>query len=301
MGNIIFQIDEIGERYKIPIEQRRLFYNAALQKASEPKNQEVEKLRQSMDYGEAIDKVTLEIFETLCQEEIKNPTELNEEERLIVFLLVNTGGKKKRRDNLIEIAEAVERFIKYQGGNIEKAASILSLQAETLKIYLSIYGLDDRTREYFEERKIDFISYAYWLSKFHEQDRPLIIEEILKKELKGKDLDALYWFKKSSQEAGIKTAIKRIKTSKPIKVFVLNFFFLKDKEKGIKVRLNELLKTEDIHELVFENFGIENYRIGKLTLHNSGLRKLREKAKEKRLSLVKYLYKFIVCIEEGAI
>jgi len=137
----------------------------------------------------------------------------------------------------------------------------------------------------FRDRKIDSVEIAHLIRHFSFDSQKKIAQEVIRSNLKLNDIKILSPLSKQLPNMKINELIERVISSKDIKVYILYFQipeFIKDKE----LLKNVFQEYIDINEIIFL---ILINGVAKMGLSKSGLQKLRALAKEKKLTLRKFV------------
>jgi len=211
-----------------------------------------------------------------------------EREAIIARLILNTR-RRERPDNLVRIANDI-RWLEHDLGSLKIVSKVLDISTDMLRQFLSVEKLCPEVRKLVEERKIDLIRIVHNMRNFDAESQKIIANEVIEGQLSGNDVRILYPLHKSLPDLTIEQLILRVQKSKNIKVYVAYFRI------PIEFKNNQLL-LKRFEEIVGKDeiisFSIKN-SIGMLELTLSGQKKLRQVAKERKLSLKKFVNDFVL-------
>ncbi len=207
----------------------------------------------------------------------------NKREIIIAQLIANTR-RKKRPNNLIQIAGEI-RWLENDLGSLKAVSETIGISTDMLGQFLSVERLCPEVQKLVEERKIDLVNVVHYMRNFDAKAQRVIAGEVIAGRLSGNDIRVLAPLRKSLPDLTIKQLISRVEKSRNIRVYVAYFLIpqrLKDTER-LKRRFEKIVgKTEIV------SFSVKN-RIGTLELTTIGRKKIRKAAKERNLSLRKFI------------
>jgi len=215
---------------------------------------------------------------------------MNEEEREIVIarLIANTL-KKKRPNNLIDIARDI-RWLENDLGSLNAVSEIIRISKDMLKQFLSVERLCPEVQKLVEDRKIDLINIVHYICNFNPVAQQIIAREVIAKRLSGDDIRVLAPLQKVFPQRTVEQLISHVQRSKDIKVYIAYFRIPQDLSvsDALKYRFEKIVGETEIISFTIKNF------VGILELTLLGQKKLREAAKERNLSLRKFVDKIVL-------
>lgn len=206
-----------------------------------------------------------------------------QEERIIGRVLANTLAQK-RPSNLIEIANDIE-FLKNKMGSLESVSRVVGISSDMLRQFLCVNQLSPEVRKLVKDRKIDSVTIIHKMRRFNENEQKIISDEVISGRLTSGDVRALAALKNKLPELTIHELISRLLSSKDIRLYVVRF--------QIPQELKEMRALKESFEGIVGkdqiiSFDVEE-GIGSLELTKVGLKKLREAAKQRNLTLRKFV------------
>jgi hypothetical protein len=204
-------------------------------------------------------------------------------ETVIARLIANTR-RRKRPDNLVEIAYYIRRAEK-DLGSLKAVAETIGLSTDQLWQFLSVERLCPEVRKLVEERKIDLVNIVHYMRNFDAEAQQVIAEEVVAGRLSGKDIRVLAPLQKSLPNLSIDELISRVQKSRDVKVYVAYFRVppgLEDAD-ALERRFGRIVGQSEIVSFTVED------QIGILKLTPSGRKKLQEATKERSVSLRKFV------------
>lgn len=206
---------------------------------------------------------------------------MNEEEvnKAVARVILSTK-RVKRQYSLYDIASDIE-FLKGAKGNIKEVSKVIGISPGMLNQFLSVFKLPIDIVELVKNRKIDSVSIINSLSKLENKD-VLELSEMLRNNLiSSHDLRVLIPYRKQFPNESIEELVKRIRSSKNIKVYVLRI----SKQDTTK-------PLEELEKIFTDSVGSENLHSIEQTndfinikIFKEGERCLRGKAKSKKITL----------------
>ena len=212
----------------------------------------------------------------------------NERENVIARLIANTL-KRKRPDNLIEIARYI-RWLENDLGSLKAVSDVIRISTDMLRQFLSVERLCPEVRKLVEERKIDLVNIVHYMRNFDPEAQQTIAREVIAGQLSANDVRALAPLRKALPELTIEKLILHIQRSRNIKVYVAYFSVplgFKDAQEALRRRFEEIVGDSEIF-----SFAVKDH-VGTLELTSVGQKKLREAAKEHKLSLRKFVDRIV--------
>jgi len=212
--------------------------------------------------------------------------ELNDErhrEIVIARLIANTI-RKKRPDNLIQVAKDILWLSNYEG-NLKKVSKLIGISTEMLRKFLSVKFLSPEVKRLVEHRKIDSVTIVHLMKNFDEYSQKIIAKEVMDGRLTVDDMKVLVPLKKNLKDLKINQLISRLYESKDQKIYVIYF-----EVPSILAHFNTLENRfkKIIRESEIASFYVKD-KVGTLELTSAGLKELRKASKENNVSLRKFV------------
>jgi len=209
----------------------------------------------------------------------------NEATRNIVIarLIANTL-RKKRANNLIEIARDIGWLEKDLGG-LKAVSNIIGISTGMIRRFLSVEQLCPEVQKLVEKRKIDLINIVHYMKNFKPEAQKTIAKKVIAGELSANDVRVLAPLHNSLPNLSIDQLISRVQKSKNIRVYVAYFRIplgFKDME-TLKRRFEKIVGKNNILSLSIKD------SVGTLELNSLGQKELREAAKERKMTLRKFV------------
>jgi len=214
------------------------------------------------------------------------PKSTNKEAKLesIIARLIANTGKRKRPDNLVEIACDIRRA-QNMLGSLKAVSEEISISTDQLGQFLSVERLCPEVRKLVEEREIDLVNIVHYMRNFDAEAQQVIAREVVAGRLSGEDIRVLAPLHKSLPHLTVDQLIERVQESRDVKIYVAYFYVplgFKDAD-ALKRRFEGIVGQTEIVSFTVED------RIGTLKLTPSGRKKLQEAAKERNMSLRKFV------------
>jgi hypothetical protein len=213
----------------------------------------------------------------------KLATEESELNSIILRLIDNTR-KRKRHANLVEVAHLIGQAQSRMGG-LEAVAEAVGVSTDQLRQFLSVERLCPEVRKLVEERRIDLVNIVHYMRDFDAEAQQAIAREVIADRLSGEDIRALAPLHKSLPHLSVDQLIARVQESRNVRVYVAYFRVppdLKD-ARMLERRFERIVGQHEIISLSVEN------QLGTLKLTRSGRKKLQEAARERSISLRKFV------------
>ena len=204
-------------------------------------------------------------------------------ESVIARLVANTC-RRKRPNNLVEISRAI-RWLQDDLGSLKAVSETIGISTDQLSQFLSVERLCPEVRELVKERKIDLVNTVHYMRDFDVEAQQVIAREVIAGRLSGEDIRALAPLHKSLPHLTIDQLIERVQESRDVKIYVAYFYVpsgFQDSD-ALKRRFEGIVGQSEIVSFTVED------RIGTLKLPPSGRKKLQEAAKERNMSLRKFV------------
>lgn len=204
-------------------------------------------------------------------------------ESVIARLIANTC-KKKRPNNLIEIARDI-RWLQNDLGSLKAVSETIGISTDMLGQFLSVERLSPEVRKLVEERKIDLVNIVHYMRNFDPEAQQVIAREVMEGRLSAEDIRVLAPLQKNLPDMTVEQLISRVQKSRDIKVYIA-YFRLPPGFKNANTLERKFEKTVGKTEMV--SFTVKD-QVGILELTSAGMKKLREAAKKRNLSLRKFV------------
>jgi len=198
-------------------------------------------------------------------------------------LLANTRTKK-RPDNLVDIARDI-RSLESCLGSLRAVSELVGISVDMLNRFLSVESLTSEVKKLVEERKIDLINTVYYLRGFDAEAQRVIAAEVVADRLSGGDIRVLAPLHRSLPDVSVAELVSRVQTSRDRKVYVAYFHVSSNREgiHALKERFTEAVGADNIVALSVED------ELGILKLTPPGLKKLRQAARQRKMSLRRFV------------
>lgn len=211
---------------------------------------------------------------------------MNREEmrEIVIARLIANTLRKKRPNNLIEIARDI-RWLQDDLGSLKAVSEIIGISTDMLGQFLSVERLSPEAQKLVEERKIDLVNIVHYMRNFDSEAQQIISKEVIEGRLSGEDIRVLAPLQKSLPHLTVEQLISHIQKSRNIKVYVA-YFRIPSESKNTDELKKQFEKIVGETEIV--SFTVKEH-VGTLELTLLGQKKLREVAKERNLSLRKFV------------
>jgi len=198
-------------------------------------------------------------------------------------LLANTRTRR-RPDNLVDIARDI-RWLESHLGSLRAVSELVGISSDMLNRFLSVERLAPEVRELVQEREIDHINTVHYIRGFDAEGQHVIAEELVAGRLSEGDVRVLAPLRRSLPHLSVAELVSRVQTSKDKKVYVAYFHVPSDSEgiAALKDRFAEAVGEDNIVA-----FSVEE-ELGTLKLTPPGLKKLRQAARERKMSLRRFV------------
>ena len=205
------------------------------------------------------------------------------QEIVIARLIANTL-RKKRPNNLIEIALDI-RWLEKDLGGLKAVSNIIGISTGMIRRFLSVEQLCPDVRKLVEKRKIDLLNVVHYMRNFGVREQKIIAKDYVSGKLSANDIRVLTPLHNNLPSLGIRQLISKVQKSKNIKVYVAYFrvpIGFNDIE-GLKRKFENVVGKDNIVSLSHKD------SIGTLELNSIGHKKLREEAKLMNLKLREFV------------
>lgn len=200
-------------------------------------------------------------------------------EKLIARLIANTK-RKKRYDNLIEIARQIRSLEKIVG-NLKDVAKAVGVSTDQLGQFLSVEKLSPEVKKMVEERQIDLINIVHYMRNFDYHDQNKIANDVINGKLTAGDIRVLAPLRKHPSYENIEDLISHVRQTKNMKIFVLYFPVPKSMADvgRLEKAFRNIVGENEVYSLKIKG------EVGILELTDLGRKRLREKVRISNLSL----------------
>lgn len=204
-------------------------------------------------------------------------------EVVIARLIANTL-RRKRPNNLIEIACDI-KWLQNDLGSLKAVSGTIGISTDMLRQFLSIERVCPEVRELVEKRKIDLINIVHYMRNFEPKAQQIIAKEVIAGRLSATDIRVLAPLKQSLSHLTVEQLISHVQKSRNIKIYVAYFRVpLRFKsDSTLKRRFEKIVGKSEIVSLTVKD------TVGTLKLTSLGQKKIKEAAKERNLSLRKFV------------
>ena len=210
---------------------------------------------------------------------------LTDKEEAIATLIACTR-RKRRPKSITEIAGIIE-FLFKELGSYKKVGETVGLSTEMLREFRSVKFLDPTLRILVDKRVIDSVDLVYRMSKLNPKAQKAVIEKFLKDDLTGDDARVVKSFQRRNSQS-IRNTISKIMKSRNIRTYIVEFEIPRGKKiSQIRERFEKIVGKTEIISLVV------NGKVAALELSYKGQKKLRERAKEKKITLRKFVLRLL--------
>jgi len=216
--------------------------------------------------------------------ECTSPTNREAEREIVIARLIANTHRRKRPDNLIQIARDI-RWLQNDLGSLKAVSETINLSTDMLGKFLSVERLCSKVRKLVEEREIDLINVVHYMRDFDAEGQEVIAREVVEGRLSGEDMKVLAPLHRSLPHLTVDELISHVQRSRDIRVYVAYFQVppgFRDAN-ALERRFAEKVGKAEIVSLTVKG------QIGTIELTRSGRKKLTEAAKECKLPLRKFV------------
>lgn len=206
--------------------------------------------------------------------------------------IIGKGTKRKKRDiNLLEVAEEIKSLYSINK-TLNKVAKVVKLSPEMVREFLKISELHEKVKELIKNNLITGVDIAYRISRLSEKDQVILAKQVVDKRLSSDDVRAIIRFKIDNPKISIERAADSVIQSKTKKVYVAYLGIEKDTFEKLAERKKTTAKNirSIFNAFLYDEFIVSfelNGRVVILKVLKEGLREMRNKAIELRVSLAK--------------
>lgn len=208
--------------------------------------------------------------------------------KVIARLIANTR-RKKRYDNLVEIARQI-RWLEDDLGGLTEVSKAIGISTDQIRQFLSVEKLSPKVRRMVEERKIDLINTVHYMRKFDHKAQEEIASEVIRGGLTAGDIRVLAPLRNNPGYNDVRDLISRVRSTKNVKLYVLYF--------RVPKGLNDSEKLEDVFEDIVGEHGMSSFKIegqtGILEVTAAGKAKLLEESKKRNVSLRAFIDNIVI-------
>ncbi|UCG94435.1 MAG: hypothetical protein JSW13_01365 [Candidatus Aerophobus sp.] len=203
-----------------------------------------------------------------------------------IATLIGCTRRKRRPKSITEIASIIE-FLRKELGSYKAVGKAVGLSTEMLREFRSVESLDQDVKPLVDKRIIDSVDLVYRISKLNAKAQKAVIEKFLKNDLTGDDARVVKSFQRRSGQS-IRNMISKIMKSRNIRTYILEFEMPSGKSKNqIRKRFEKIVGNAEIVSFFV------NGKAATLALSYQGQKKLRERAKEKKITLRKFVIRLL--------
>jgi hypothetical protein len=203
----------------------------------------------------------------------------NQVEEALAGLIASTR-RVRRKLNLLEVARKL-RIARGAIGSLKKLSDAIGLSEEMLRQFSRVEKLSRDVKDLLAKGDIQSVDIADRLSRLPMQDQSTVAQEVAKGCLNSADIRAIVSLRKALPLLRIKSVIDRVKASRNIKEYVVQFLVPPERgkpNKYIELQFIRLLGRENLR-----SFSIKN-GVGTLVLNTTGENRLQEIAKQEGLT-----------------
>jgi hypothetical protein len=185
---------------------------------------------------------------------------------------------------LIEIARDI-RWLESDLGGLEAVSKTVDVSTDQLRQFLSVERLCPEVQKLVGERKIDLINTVHYMRSFDAEAQQVIAKEVVEGRLSAEDIRTLAPLHRRFLDLSIDQLIARVQKSRNIRVYIA-YFRLPHGFMGanaLQKRFEEVVGQAEIVSFTVEG------QIGTLKLTSFGRKRLQEAAKERKMSLRKFV------------
>ena len=177
-------------------------------------------------------------------------------------------------------------------GSLKAVSEIIRISTHMLRQFLSVERLCPEVRQLVEERKIDLINTVHYMRSFDPEGQKTIAKEVIAGHLSANDIRVLAPLRRALPGKSIDQLISHVQGSKNIRSYIAYFSvpsgFGDEDAEALRCRFGKIVGLAEII-----NFGTET-SVGVLELSELGQKKLKEAAKERKLSLRKLVDEIVL-------
>jgi len=212
----------------------------------------------------------------------KTPTKIysqDEVENAVARLIASTKRKRRRRQlKLLEVANDIEIALSAYK-SLSKLADVIDISLEMLRQFSMVNKLRPPVKQLIADGIIHSVDIADRLSRLPVADQLPVARAVAQGNLTSDDVRAIVSLRKALPKEEIGKVIDRVKRSRSIKQYVVEFLIpTQKKEKEIKESFMKTLGKESI--VSFDSKG----RISHAILNTTGKRRIEDIAKKEGLT-----------------
>ncbi len=196
----------------------------------------------------------------------------------LVALIASTRRIRRKLD-LLDVAAKLK--VAREGlGSLKKVADAIGLSVEMLRQFSRVEKLSPRVKKLIEQGKIHGVDMADRISRLPSRDQLPVAQAVVRGELNTSDVRAVVSLRKDVPRMRIKAVIDRVKSSRNIKEYVVEFMIpcKKSKKADIEARFAKTVGKNNIRSFTTKK------GVGILVLNAAGLKQLQEVAKRRRFT-----------------
>lgn len=194
-----------------------------------------------------------------------------EEMDMAIARVILSTKRRNRPFSLLEVARDIVS-LKEQRGSLVEVSNIIGISPGMLSQFLSVFKLQKDIQKLVEERKIDSVSLVYHLTKFSKRDQQALSDMLSTKEISSHELRALIPYRKQYPDESIQNLVRKIQSTKNIKISVLRFNQLETSKSIMELNsiFSTLLEGENVHEVIQngEHIEVKLTKKGEIILRN---------------------------------
>jgi len=192
--------------------------------------------------------------------------------------------RKKRPDNLVKIAGYIRR-LESDVGSLKAVSEIpeVDISTDMLRQFLSIERLCPEVQRLVEERKIDRINIVHYMRNFDPTAQQIIAKEVIAEQLSANDIRVLAPLRRAFPQKPAEQLISHVQNSRDVKSYIAYFQVPAEIEdaQALRKRFEQIVGETEIMSYTVEDC------VGMLELTSVGHKRIREEAKNSKLSLRK--------------
>jgi hypothetical protein len=208
-------------------------------------------------------------------------------DKALAALIKNTRTTR-RHESLPRIASWLEIAI-HGLGSVGEVAERIGLSSKMLRQFLSVRELTPSVLDLFATRKLDSVDMAVHLRKLPPDEQACVAREAATGDLTTADVRAICEFRKHHGQSPIEDIVTRIKASRNIRQYVVEFVARQSgiDERRLRERFLAALGESNVVSLNVDG------PIGTLVVNQSGRSRLQAIARQKRVSLAQAVNRIV--------
>jgi len=215
-------------------------------------------------------------------------------DNIVARLIANTR-RKKRHDNLVEIARQI-RWLEKDLGSLKEVSKTIGVSTDQLHQFLSVEKLSPVVKKLVEDRKIDLINTVHYMRNFDYEAQKEIANEFIKKRLTAGDIRVIAPLRRDTNYKDVKAIISRVRGAKNVKLNVLYFRVPRALRDGVELTgiFESVIGEDEVY-----SFKVEG-DMGILEITDTGKANLRYAARKRNLSLKAFVGEIVKRAKELA-